>query len=84
MPENKPPFDKANLDNRIAALEIMVRLITGSLSAPDLAALRHSADAELDRIKSEIDPERYPNIAQVVHCSYLQDLLPERSPELED
>lgn len=37
--DNKPPFDHANLDNRIAALEIMTRLVIDSLSGADLSAL---------------------------------------------
>ncbi|TNL00595.1 hypothetical protein CYD30_28765 [Kosakonia cowanii] len=84
MSFNNPPFDRANLDNRIAALEMMVSLIVKSLNNSDLTALAHLADAELDRIKTEIDPGRYPDMAQVLHYCYLQDVLPERMPGLED
>ncbi|QXC99352.1 hypothetical protein [Klebsiella sp. PL-2018] len=85
MSINKPPFDKANLDNRLAALELMVRLIVKSLSPSDNAALlRILADLELDRLKEEINPHRYPDLTQTLYDFYLQDLLPERSLELED
>lgn len=85
MLPNKPPFDTANLDNRLAALEVMVRLIVKSLSPADNAALlRLLADLELDRLKEEINYDRYPDFAQTLYDFYLQDLLPERSLELED
>lgn len=84
MSINEPPFDSANLDNRIAALEIMVKLIIKSLSSADKSALGYFANEELDRIKDEINPDRYPDIAQVMHECYLQEVLPERSPNMED
>lgn len=80
----KPPFDHENLDNRIAALEIMTRLIIDSLSAPDISALSFHASVELDRIKESINPDRYLDIAQFIHSYYLQKILPERFPNMED
>lgn len=82
--DNKPPFDHANLDNRIAALEIMTRLVIDSLSGADLSSLSFKADRELDRVKEELDPDRYLDIAQFIHSYYLYKLLPERFPNMGD
>ncbi|EMD3064476.1 hypothetical protein ACV2HG_20000 [Salmonella enterica subsp. enterica serovar Pomona] len=88
MPENnkipEPPFDNINLDCRIASLEIMVRLIIKSLSSADQYALSHFADTELDRIKEHLPFEKYPDIAQTLKDNYMSNVLPHRSPNIED